>query len=139
MGKLGWFGWLMLLLSVVVDDLLDGGDYALYVFVGHHWVERYAHDALVDALGNRTEAFLVAHLLVEREEVDRNVVDLALDVLGAHGVEELTASAGELIKLKLNDVQVPCCVGLRDLFLDEELRDVGEGFVISLYDLFSSI
>ena len=39
----------MLLLSVVVDDLLDCGDYALYVFVGHHWVERNAHDAFIDA------------------------------------------------------------------------------------------
>ena len=88
----------IILFPIIINNLLNCGNDALYVLVRHHRVERNAHDALVDALGDWAEAAFVAHLLIEREEVDRYVVHLALDILGAHGIEELTACAGQLIK-----------------------------------------
>ena len=81
-------------------------------------------------LGIGAKALCVAHLLVEREVVNRHIVNLALDILCCHGIEELVACAGELIELQLNDIQVPCSIGLRDLFLYKEIRNVGKAFFL---------
>ena len=70
-------------------------DDVLYITVCHFREKRYAHDAFVDFLCVRAEATLVAHMLVVREEVRRDVVYLAADALCFHRVEEFAARAAE--------------------------------------------
>lgn len=56
----------------------------------------------------------------------------------AHGVKELSPGAADLIKVELYYVEVPCGLGLRYLFLYNDLRNVLEGLVIFLDDFSSS-
>ena len=124
----------LFLFSVVIYNLLNCSNDGLHILVCHHRIKRDTHDSLVDGFCIRAEAFFVSSLLVEWEVVNRYVVNLTLYVLRAHGIEKLSSGAGELILIKANDIQMPCCIGLWDLFLHYDLWHVLEGFIVTVND-----
>ena len=122
------------LFSVVSYNFLHCCYYRFHVLVSHHGIQRDAHDAFIDGFCIRAEAFFVASLLVEWEVINWYVVNLALHVLSAHGIEELTSCAGKFVLVEANDIQMPCRVGLWDLFLHYDLWHVLESFIVTVND-----
>ena len=66
-------------------------------------------------------------------------MDLALNVLLAHGVEELSSRTGKFIKVKSDHIQMSGCIGLRDILLNYYSGHIRKCFVVSSYDLFSAL
>ena len=96
--------------AVIRRNLLNSLDDRIHILISHEGIKRNAHDALIYFLCDWTQSLLVAALLIEGEVVDRNVVYLALNILGAQGIEELAPCAGEPVFIQADDIQMPCGV-----------------------------
>ena len=82
-------------------------DDVVHVLIRHRIEERDRQHLVVEALSVGAEASYVPQLFIIGEVVDRDVVDVADDVLRAERIKELAPANGEVLRIDPEHIQVP--------------------------------
>ena len=110
------------LFMIVRTDFPYRRDHLFHLFIRQRIIKRDTDDSLIKPLRLRTEPRRVSQLLIVRKKINRDIMNLTVNIFGIHGIKKPASAAGEYLGIKLQDIQMPCGIRLGNLFLDSAPR-----------------